>query len=234
MKPLIELKDVTKQYHSGEQIVVAVQEVSFTINEGAFVVIVGPSGAGKSTILNLLGGMDTVTTGRIFVDGMDISHYNDSKLTEYRAKKVGFVFQFYNLIPSLSVLENVALVKEVAKDSLDATKVLELVGLGDRKKQFPTQISGGEQQRVSIARAVCKNPKLLLCDEPTGALDTETGIKILTLLQDMSHKHHKTVIVVTHNQAIAQAADQVIRFRDGKITEVCYQDCPLPMSEVTW
>ena len=234
MNPWIEMKQVTKQYHTGEQIVTAVKEVSFTIEEGAFVVVVGPSGAGKSTILNLLGGMDTATSGHIIVDGVDIATYNDKQLTAYRAKEVGFVFQFYNLIPSLSVLENVALVKEVAKDSLDAKEVLKLVGLEERGTQFPTQISGGEQQRVSIARAVCKNPKLLLCDEPTGALDTETGIKVLSLLQDMSRNHHRTVVVVTHNQAIAKAADQVIRFRDGRIEEVIYQESPLSISEVTW
>lgn len=234
MGAFIEFKQVTKEYHSGNQSVVAVSNVSFEVNQGEFVVILGPSGAGKSTVLNLLGGMDTVTHGNIYVDGKEISQYSDKQLTSYRGTEVGFVFQFYNLIPSLTVLENVALVKEVARNGLDPHKVLDMVGLSDRKYLFPAQISGGEQQRVSIARAVCKNPKLLLCDEPTGALDTDTGVKVLTMLHEMSHRHGQTVLVVTHNAAIAEAADRVIRFQDGKVREIKINERKLPVSEVNW
>lgn len=234
MKNLIEFKNVRKDYKVGDNIVTAVNNVNFEIQEGEFVVVLGPSGAGKSTILNLLGGMDTATKGEIIIDGVDITKLNDKKLTDYRGTDIGFVFQFYNLIPGLTVLENVALVKEVSKDPLEPAKMLELVGLGERLNQFPTQISGGEQQRVSIARAVCKNPKLLLCDEPTGALDSETGVKVLELLYDLCHTYKKTVIVVTHNAAIAEVADKVIRFKDGKVKDITVNDCPKQISEVVW
>lgn len=231
---LIEFKHVTKEYHTGSQVVVAANDVSFTIEKGEFVVILGPSGAGKSTVLNLLGGMDVATKGEIQVDGVTITDFNDKQLTHYRGADVGFVFQFYNLIPSLTVLENVKLVKEVAKEALNPDEILNMVGLKERKNLFPAQISGGEQQRVSIARAVCKNPKLLLCDEPTGALDTETGVKVLSILQDMSHVHGRTVVIVTHNAAIAQAADKVIRFKDGKVREIKKNQNAIPVSEVIW
>lgn len=231
---MIEFIHVSKEYEIGEQKVIAVNDVNFTMEEGEFVVILGPSGAGKSTILNLLGGMDQVTKGSILIDGIDITKYSDHELTSYRGTEVGFVFQFYNLIPSLTVLENVKLVYEVAKKALSAEEVLDKVGLKNRLHQFPNQISGGEQQRVSIARAVCKNPKLLLCDEPTGALDTETGIKILSVLQEMSHQENRTVIIVTHNESIARGADKIIRCRDGKVVSVVKQQTPSKLSEVTW
>lgn len=231
---MIEFIHVSKEYEIGEQKVIAVNDVNFTMDEGEFVVILGPSGAGKSTILNLLGGMDQVTKGSILIDGIDITKYSDHELTSYRGTEVGFVFQFYNLIPSLTVLENVKLVYEVAKKALSAEEVLDKVGLKNRLHQFPNQISGGEQQRVSIARAVCKNPKLLLCDEPTGALDTETGIKILSVLQEMSHLENRTVIIVTHNESIARGADKIIRCRDGKVVSVVKQQTPSKLSEVTW
>lgn len=225
---------MTKAYGTGEHTLLAADSINFTINEGEFVVILGPSGAGKSTILNLLGGMDYATSGEIIVDGKNITGYTDDELTEYRAENVGFVFQFYNLIPTLTVLENVALIKSVVKNSLDAAEILKSVGLGDHFNQFPSQLSGGEQQRVSIARAICKNPAVLLCDEPTGALDSETGVVILSLLQQMSREKNKTVIIVTHNAALAEAADKVIRVKNGKIKDVNINKSPLAVSEVNW
>lgn len=234
MKHLVEFRNVIKAYGEGEHRLLAADNVSFTIDEGEFVVILGPSGAGKSTLLNLLGGMDDATGGDILIDGENIVGYPDDKLTDYRAQNVGFVFQFYNLIPTLTTLENVALIKSVVKNALDAKEVLESVGLGDHLNQFPSQLSGGEQQRVSIARAICKNPKLMLCDEPTGALDSETGVVILSLLQKMSHENKKTVIIVTHNSALAQAADKVIRIKNGKIKEILQNKTPLAVSEVNW
>lgn len=234
MKTIVEFKDVTKAYGSGEHRLLAADHLNFTIGEGEFVVILGPSGAGKSTILNLLGGMDYATSGEIIVDGNNIVGLKDDRLTEYRAQHVGFVFQFYNLIPTLTALENVALTKSVVKNALSAEEILESVGLGDHFNQFPSQLSGGEQQRVSIARAISKNPTMLLCDEPTGALDSETGIVILTLLQKMSREHKKTVIIVTHNSALAQAADKVIKIKNGKIKEVVVNQTPLKISEVNW
>lgn len=234
MKNLVEFKNVTRAYGEGEHQLLAVNNISFTIDEGEFVVILGPSGAGKSTLLNLLGGMDYATNGEILIDGKNIVGYSDDKLTEYRAQNVGFVFQFYNLIPTLTVLENVVLIKNVVKNAFSAKEMLESVGLGDHLNQFPSQLSGGEQQRVSIARAICKNPKMLLCDEPTGALDSETGVVILSLLQKMSHEKNKTVIIVTHNAALAQAADKVIRVKNGKIKEVVLNESPLAVSEVNW
>jgi len=234
MSHFIEFKKVNKEYKLGENSFLAANQVDFAIDKGEFVVVLGPSGAGKSTVLNLLGGMDTATSGEILVDGVDISKYKDKELTNYRARDVGFIFQFYNLIPSLTVRENVALVKEVVKGGLDVDKVLDSVGLKEHAYQFPTQISGGEQQRVSIARAICKNPKLLLCDEPTGALDSDTGVVVLTLLQDMSHLGGRTVIIVTHNAALAEAADKVIKMKNGKVREVIINDNPKPVKEVNW
>lgn len=234
MSHFIEVKRVNKEYKLGENTFLAANQVEFTIDKGEFVVVLGPSGAGKSTVLNLLGGMDTVTSGEILIDGNDITKYNDKQLTDYRATDIGFIFQFYNLIPSLTVRENVALVKEVVKGGLDVDEVLESVGLKEHAYQFPTQISGGEQQRVSIARAICKSPKLLLCDEPTGALDSDTGVVILSLLQDMSHIEGRTVIIVTHNAILAEAADKVIKLKNGKVREVIINTNPKPVSEVNW
>lgn len=234
MKRLIEFKNVSKAYDLGEKKIFAINDISFTIDEGEFVVILGPSGAGKSTVLNLLGGMDFATSGEIYIGGKNIVNYNDNQLTEYRAENVGFVFQFYNLIPTLTAGENVALIKSIVKNSLDAREVLASVGLEEHFDKFPSQMSGGEQQRVSIARAICKNPTMLLCDEPTGALDSETGVVILSLLQNMSRQSKKTVIIVTHNAALAQAADKVIRIKNGKIRDVTINENPLAVSEVSW
>lgn len=203
MEEFVKLKDITKVYHMGEVEIRAADNINFSIKKGEFVVIVGPSGAGKTTVLNILGGMDTATGGTLTVDGKDITAYDSRQLTGYRRDDIGFVFQFYNLIPNLTALENVELALQICKDPLDAKKVLEDVGLGDRLDNFPAQLSGGEQQRVSIARALAKNPKLLLCDEPTGALDYNTGKAILKLLQNMCRERGMTVIVITHNQALA-------------------------------
>lgn len=234
MKNMVIFKNVTKAYNLGEEKFFAANNVNFTINEGEFVVILGPSGAGKSTILNLLGGLDFATSGDIIVNNENITKFNDSRLTEYRAENIGFVFQFYNLIPTLTALENVALIKDIVKNPFDPSNVLSSVGLSKHLNNFPSQLSGGEQQRVSIARALCKNPKILLCDEPTGALDSETGVVILSLLQDMSHKRNKTVIIVTHNSAIAQAADKVIKVKNGKIKDILINEKPAKVSEVNW
>ncbi len=234
MKNLIEFKNVTKAYDMGEKKMLAVDDISFSINEGEFVVILGPSGAGKSTILNLLGGMDYVSNGEIIINGKNIANLKDDELTEYRAENVGFVFQFYNLIPTLTAIENVALIKSIVKNAYDASEILNSVGLGEHLNKFPSQLSGGEQQRVSIARAICKNPTLLLCDEPTGALDSETGVAILSLLQQMSKDNNKTVAIVTHNAALAQAADRVIRIRNGKLKDVTVNSSPAAISEVNW
>lgn len=231
---LIEFKNVTKEYLTGFHQIKALDNTSFSIEKGEFVVILGPSGAGKSTLLNLLGGMDSVTSGEIIVDGKNIASYNEKQLTKYRAQDVGFVFQFYNLIPTLTAYENIELVSDICKNALSPTEVLEQVGLLDHKFQFPFQLSGGEQQRVSIARAVSKNPKMLLCDEPTGALDSETGVQILTLLQNLSRQHEKTVVIVTHNSALAEAADKVIRVKNGKIKSVTLAENPKAVSEVVW
>ncbi len=234
MKSLIEFKNVTKEYRIGEQIIRALDEISFEIKAGEFVVILGPSGAGKSTLLNLLGGMDSATSGSIYVDGLDLTGLNDRQMTAYRRRNVGFIFQFYNLIPTLTAWENVALIKEVSKNSLEPGEILKKVGLGERLNLFPAQLSGGEQQRVSIARALCKNPKLLLCDEPTGALDSETGVVILDLLQKMSAKEGHTVVVVTHNTLMAPLADRVIRLRNGRIKDIFCNERVLEASEVNW
>jgi putative ABC transport system ATP-binding protein len=233
-KAVVEFRDVVKEYGEGEGKQTAVDHVSFTINEGEFVVILGQSGAGKSTVLNMLGGMDTPTSGVVNVDGSVVSSMNDKKLSDYRADKIGFIFQFYNLIPSLTAYENVALTKSIVKDALDPIEMLERVGLKDHAKKFPSQMSGGEQQRVSIARALSKNPKIILGDEPTGALDSETGVIVLKLLIEMSRKYGNTVILVTHNADIAKCADKVIRMKNGKIREVKINEAPVPVEEVEW
>ncbi|MEO3946497.1 ABC transporter ATP-binding protein [Gorillibacterium sp. CAU 1737] len=232
MKPIIEFVHVVKEYGVGEGVFRALDDVSFVIQEGEFVVILGPSGAGKSTVLNLLGGMDRASSGEIRIKDQNIAGYSEQQLTEYRAKNVGFVFQFYNLIPTLTAWENVALTKEISGESLDADEVLASVGLAPHRNQFPSQLSGGEQQRVAIARAICKNPAMLLCDEPTGALDSETGTAILTLLQKLSREEGKTVIIVTHNSSLAKAADKVISIRNGKVHSVEIHEEPLAVSEV--
>ncbi len=230
----IRLKEVSRVYTSGEHRLNALDRVDLSLEEGKFIVILGPSGAGKSTLLNLLGGLDQPTSGTITVYGKDISALNEDQLAEYRAETVGFVFQFYNLIPTLTVYENVALVREIVRDALDPAKILEEVGLKDHLNQFPSQLSGGEQQRVSIARALCKNPKILLCDEPTGALDSDTGVLVLKLLLSMAKTYRKTIVIVTHNQNIAKMADVVIQVKNGRIRSLEIQDEPLSAEEVEW
>lgn len=232
--PIIEFRDVAKSYKRGERTFYALNHVNLVINEGEMVVILGPSGAGKSTLLNLLGGMDTATEGAIIFDGKDITKYNDNQLTQYRAQNVGVVFQFYNLIPTLTAYENVDLMKDIEENTLDPKKCLEAVGLGDHMHQFPAQMSGGEQQRTSIARALAKNPKLLLCDEPTGALDTDTGRDVLDLLQKMSSEKKHTVIMVTHNSSFADLANKVIRVKNGGIQSIILNENPISANEVRW
>ncbi len=231
---LIEFKDVCKKYVQGEHEFYALRDANLTINEGEMVVILGPSGAGKSTLLNLLGGMDSASSGHIFFDGEDLTTFSDNKLTKYRAEHVGVVFQFYNLIPTLTAYENVALMKDIKSDTTDPKEALAAVGLADHLHQFPSQLSGGEQQRTSIARAVAKNPRLLLCDEPTGALDTDTGKEVLKLLQDMSRNKRRTVVMVTHNSFFADIADTVIRVKNGGIRSIDHNDNPKDAEEVNW
>ena len=216
----IEMKNNYKRYKSGQSEIIANNDISFEIEKGELAIILGSSGAGKSTVLNILGGMDTNDEGNVLIDGKDISTFNEKELTNYRRNDVGFVFQFYNLVPNLTAKENVELASEIVKDALDAAEVLQSVGLGERIDNFPAQLSGGEQQRVAIARAVAKNPKLLLCDEPTGALDYHTGKQVLKILQDMVRKEGATVVIVTHNQALAPIADRVIHMHDSKIRDV--------------
>lgn len=231
---IIEFKNVSKLYTAGGNEHKALDNVSFNLEEAKMVVILGPSGAGKSTLLNLLGGLDTPSLGTIIVDGKDISEYDDDELSEYRAKKVGFVFQSYNLIPTLTVEENVALVKEISPDALSTSEMLSEVGLSGHLKKFPTELSGGEQQRVSIARALAKNPKILLCDEPTGALDSETGVVVLKVLLNMAKTYKKTIIIVTHNQNIAKIADTVLHVKSGRIKSIEEQPLPCSIEEVDW
>ncbi|MDN6165132.1 MAG: ABC transporter ATP-binding protein [Tetragenococcus koreensis] len=230
----IEIKDSTKKFKTGATEIIANDALTFSIEKGELVVILGASGAGKSTLLNILGGMDTNTSGQVMIDGKDISAYSDKDLITYRRHEVGFVFQFYNLVQNLTTKENVELASEIAKDPLDAVDVLKEVGLNDRIDNFPSQLSGGEQQRVSIARAIAKNPKILLCDEPTGALDSQTGKQILQILQDRSRKQGATVIIVTHNSAIAPIADRVVRMSDAKINEVETNEQPSDIAAIEW
>ncbi|MBR6024966.1 MAG: ABC transporter ATP-binding protein [Methanobrevibacter sp.] len=234
MNTLIEFKDVVKEYRSGDHVLRAMDNVNFTIDEGEFVVILGPSGAGKSTLLNLLGGLDSTTSGQIIVNGEHVESFNDNELTKYRAKNVGFIFQFYNLIPNLTAIENVELMKDIVDVNIDGLGVLDSVGLKDHANQFPAQLSGGEQQRVSIARAVAKQPTMLLCDEPTGALDSKTGVLILNLLQEMSNNKNTTVIIVTHNAILAEAADKVIRIKNGQIESITINENPKKVEDLEW
>ena len=230
----VKLENVSKIYGTGEVKIVAVDGISFEIAKGEFVVIVGPSGAGKTTVLNILGGMDKPTSGKIYVDGRNIAGYSGRQLTSYRREDIGFVFQFYNLVPNLTALENVELALQICREPLDAASVLAEVGLKGRFGNFPAQLSGGEQQRVSIARALAKNPKLLLCDEPTGALDYQTGKAILKLLQDMCREKGVTGIVITHNSALTPMADKVIRIKNGKVSDITRNAHPTPVEEIEW
>lgn len=230
----IEFENVGKTYEMGEVKIQALRNASFSVEKGELVVIVGPSGAGKTTLLNILGGMDTLTTGIVTLDGRQISAMNKKQLTEYRRQEVGFVFQFYNLVGNLTALENVELANQISKNPLDAAEVLKKVGLEERMKNFPSQLSGGEQQRVAIARALAKNPKLLLCDEPTGALDYQTGKAILKLLQDTGRQTGMTVIIITHNSALTAMADRVIRVKNGTVDSVTLNEHPQNISEIEW
>ena len=234
MGHFVEFQDVCKYYTMGEQRITAADHITFTIEQGEFTVIVGPSGAGKTTVLNMLGGMDTCDEGSIRLDGREISRYNRRQLTEYRRYDVGFVFQFYNLVQNLTALENVELASEICRDPLDPAQTLTSVGLGERLNNFPAQLSGGEQQRVSIARALAKNPKILLCDEPTGALDYKTGKTILQLLQDTCRNTGRTVIVITHNQALTAMADRVIRIKNGTVLSNETNPDPTPVERIEW
>ena len=234
MNSFVTLRDVKKIYQMGEVKIAAADGISFRIEKGECAVVVGPSGAGKTTVLNILGGMDTATSGEVWVDGIEITGYTNRQLTTYRRDDIGFVFQFYNLIPNLTAKENVELALQICKDPLDAKKVLEEVGLGERLDNFPAQLSGGEQQRVSIARALAKNPKLLLCDEPTGALDYNTGKSILKLLQDTCRRKGMTVVLITHNSAIAPMADKVIKVKNGKVASLVINENPIPVETIEW
>lgn len=234
MAEIVSMKDVTKIYKMGEVEIHAADGISFTVEKGEFAVVVGPSGAGKTTVLNILGGMDTCDGGQVLVDGEDISNYKERQLTAYRRNEIGFVFQFYNLVQNLTALENVELATQICKNPLEAAKVLDEVGLKDRMDNFPAQLSGGEQQRVAIARALAKNPKLLLCDEPTGALDYMTGKAILKLLQDTCRKKGVTVIVITHNTAITPMADKIIRIKNGRVSSMEKNPAPVPVETIEW
>lgn len=230
----IEFKNVCKEYKMGEVTIKALNNTNFSVEKGELVVIVGPSGAGKTSALNILGGMDTATSGKVVVDGKDITNLKNKDLIKYRRNDIGFVFQFYNLVQNLTALENVELASQICKNPLDARNVLERVGLSDRMMNFPAQLSGGEQQRVAIARAIAKNPKLLLCDEPTGALDYQTGKAILSLLREMCDTYQMTVIVITHNSALAPMADRVIHLKNGKVNGVEINENPQPIEEIEW
>ena len=230
----IELKNVVKEYKMGEVSIKALNNTNFQIEKGELVVIVGPSGAGKTTALNILGGMDTVTSGEVIIDGKNIAKFKNRQLTKYRREDIGFVFQFYNLVQNLTAIENVELATQICKKPLDPKEILIKVGLEERLKNFPSQLSGGEQQRVAIARAIAKNPKLLLCDEPTGALDYKTGKQILQLLQDTCRKEKMTVIIITHNVALTPMADRVIHFKNGTASNIELNENPVPISEIEW
>ena len=230
----IEFKNVCKDYIMGEVTIHALMNTNLSIEKGELVVVVGPSGAGKTTALNILGGMDTVTRGKVVVDGKEISRLKNRDLIKYRREDIGFVFQFYNLVQNLTAIENVELATQICKKSLNPSEVLDKVGLSERKNNFPSQLSGGEQQRVAIARAIAKNPKLLLCDEPTGALDYKTGKQILKLLQDTARKENMTVIIITHNAAIAPMADKIIKFKNGTAEDIIINENPMPIEEIEW
>lgn len=234
MNAFVEIRNLKKIYKIGEVEVAAVSDINFDINEGEFVVIAGPSGAGKSTVLNILGGMDKATSGSVIVDGKDIAVYSSKELTSYRRFDIGFVFQFYNLVQNLTALENVELAQQICKNPLDPKKALEDVGLSERMNNFPSQLSGGEQQRVSIARAMAKNPKILLCDEPTGALDYKTGKEVLLLIQNMCRESKKTVIIITHNFALAPMADKVIKIKNGLVESVTVNENPISVATIEW
>lgn len=234
MEPIITVKNVIKEYTMGEVKIKAADGISFDVAEGELVVVLGPSGAGKSTVLNILGGMDFPTSGEVWVNGKDISRFNQNELTMYRRKHIGFVFQFYNLMPNLTALENVEIAAQISDNPMDAVSVLKEVGLDERMVNFPAQLSGGEQQRVSIARAVAKNPTLLLCDEPTGALDYMTGKSILKLLRDVNREFKKTVIIITHNSPMAQMADKVVKIKNGKVESIQLNDDPMPIERIEW
>lgn len=234
MGSFIELADVKKYYQMGEIKIKALDGVTFSVNKGEFIIVVGPSGAGKSTVLNILGGMDSSSSGDVIVDGSEISKYNSKQLTTYRRYDIGFVFQFYNLVQNLTAIENVELAAQICKDPLSPELIMEQVGLKDRMDNFPAQLSGGEQQRVAIARALAKNPKLLLCDEPTGALDYNTGKSILKLLQDTCREMGMTVIVVTHNQAIAPMADKIIKIKNGRVADIIKNENQTPVERIEW
>ena len=234
MHDFVRFEHVKKTYQMGEVSIQALRDATFTVGKGELCIIVGPSGAGKTTLLNILGGMDTLTEGKILLEGQDISSFNQKQLTAYRRHDVGFVFQFYNLVPNLTALENVELAAQICRDPLDAAEVLEAVGLKDRMNNFPAQLSGGEQQRVAIARALAKNPKLLLCDEPTGALDYHTGKAILKLLQDMSREKGMTVIIITHNSALTAMADRVIKVKNGAVVSEVVNPAPISVEDIEW
>ena len=234
MEHFVQFEDVSKYYQTGSVRIAAADHLNFYVDKGEFCIIVGPSGAGKTTLLNILGGMDTCDEGHVWLDGQDVSHFSEKELTTYRRYDVGFVFQFYNLVQNLTALENVELASEICRDPLDPAATLESVGLGERLNNFPAQLSGGEQQRVAIARAVAKNPKILLCDEPTGALDYNTGKQVLRILQDMSRKKGATVVIVTHNSAIAPIADRVIRMHDGRVSSIEVNEHPMDIEELEW
>ena len=232
--PYIEFKDVVKEYKMGEVSIKALNNTNFQIEKGELVVIVGPSGAGKTTALNILGGMDTATSGEVIIDNRNIAKFKNRQLTKFRREDIGFVFQFYNLVQNLTAIENVELATQICKKPLDPKEILVKVGLEERLKNFPSQLSGGEQQRVAIARAIAKNPKLLLCDEPTGALDYKTGKQILQLLQDTCRKEKMTVIIITHNAALTPMADRVIHFKNGTVSNIELNENPVPISEIEW